>query len=86
LQQGLQRSISRAAQESKEEGDDSAANHRQIIRAEALANPSVKDRIIADAGTPMDMPLDEIEQFVKAEIVNGPMCVTSIETHGRWLL
>lgn len=35
----------------------------------ALANPSVKDRIVADAGAPMDMPLDEVEPFVKAEIV-----------------
>ena len=34
----------------------------------ALADPAVKDRIAADAGTPMHMPLAEIEPFVKSEI------------------
>jgi len=34
----------------------------------ALAEPSVKDRIIAAAGEPMHMPLGDIEPFVKAEI------------------
>jgi tripartite-type tricarboxylate transporter receptor subunit TctC len=34
----------------------------------ALADPAVKERIIADAGMPMDMPLADIEPFVKAEI------------------
>jgi tripartite-type tricarboxylate transporter receptor subunit TctC len=35
----------------------------------ALADPAVKERIAADAGVPMKMPLAEIEPFVKAEIV-----------------
>jgi tripartite-type tricarboxylate transporter receptor subunit TctC len=35
----------------------------------ALANPAVKERIAADAGVPMNMPLADIEPFVKAEIV-----------------
>jgi tripartite-type tricarboxylate transporter receptor subunit TctC len=34
----------------------------------ALADPAVKDRIIADSGVPMKMPLADIEPFVKAEI------------------
>jgi tripartite-type tricarboxylate transporter receptor subunit TctC len=34
----------------------------------ALADPAVKERIVADAGVPMDMPLADIEPFVKAEI------------------
>jgi tripartite-type tricarboxylate transporter receptor subunit TctC len=34
----------------------------------ALADPVVKERIAADAGVPMDMPLADIEPFVKAEI------------------
>ena len=34
----------------------------------ALADPDVKKRIAADAGTPMSMPLADIEPFVKAEI------------------
>ena len=34
----------------------------------ALADPTVKERIAKDAGVPMDMPLADIEPFVKAEI------------------
>jgi tripartite-type tricarboxylate transporter receptor subunit TctC len=34
----------------------------------ALADPAVKERIVADGGAPMDMPLADIEAFVKAEI------------------
>jgi tripartite-type tricarboxylate transporter receptor subunit TctC len=34
----------------------------------ALAEPKVKDRIIADSGVPMNMPLADIEPFVKGEI------------------
>jgi tripartite-type tricarboxylate transporter receptor subunit TctC len=34
----------------------------------ALADPAVKDRIAAGAGMPADMPLDDIEPFVEAEI------------------
>jgi tripartite-type tricarboxylate transporter receptor subunit TctC len=34
----------------------------------ALADPAVKERIAADAGVPMNMPLADIEPFVKAEI------------------
>jgi len=34
----------------------------------ALAEPAVKDRITADAGVPMTMPLADIEPFVKSEI------------------
>jgi tripartite-type tricarboxylate transporter receptor subunit TctC len=34
----------------------------------ALASPAVKDRITADAGAPMHMPLGDIEPFVKSEI------------------
>jgi tripartite-type tricarboxylate transporter receptor subunit TctC len=33
-----------------------------------LADPAVKERIAADAGVPMNMPLADIEPFVKAEI------------------
>ncbi len=35
----------------------------------ALADPGVKQRIAADAGSPMHMPLADIEPFVKSEIV-----------------
>jgi putative tricarboxylic transport membrane protein len=34
----------------------------------ALADPAVKNRIAADSGTPMTMPLADIEPFVKGEI------------------
>jgi tripartite-type tricarboxylate transporter receptor subunit TctC len=34
----------------------------------ALAEPAVKDRIIADSGMPMNMPLADIQPFVKDEI------------------
>ena len=34
----------------------------------ALANPAVKERITADAGVPLDMPLADIPPFLKAEI------------------
>jgi tripartite-type tricarboxylate transporter receptor subunit TctC len=34
----------------------------------ALDDPAVKERIAADAGVPMNMPLADIEPFVKAEI------------------
>ncbi len=34
----------------------------------ALANPAVKERIAADAGVPLDMPLADIPPFLKAEI------------------
>jgi tripartite-type tricarboxylate transporter receptor subunit TctC len=34
----------------------------------ALADPTVKERITASAGVPMDMPLADIEPFLKAEI------------------
>jgi tripartite-type tricarboxylate transporter receptor subunit TctC len=34
----------------------------------ALADPAVKERIAADSGVPMNMPLADIEPFVKAEI------------------
>jgi tripartite-type tricarboxylate transporter receptor subunit TctC len=34
----------------------------------ALADPAVKERIAADAGVPMNMPLADIEPFVKVEI------------------
>jgi tripartite-type tricarboxylate transporter receptor subunit TctC len=34
----------------------------------ALANPTVKERIVAAAGEPMHMPLADIEPFLKAEI------------------
>ncbi len=35
---------------------------------QAVAEPSVKERILGDAGVPMDMPRADIEPFVKAEI------------------
>ena len=34
----------------------------------AVATPSVKERIMADAGVPIDMPLADIEPFLKREI------------------
>jgi tripartite-type tricarboxylate transporter receptor subunit TctC len=34
----------------------------------AVATPSVKERIMADAGVPIDMPLADIEPFLKSEI------------------
>jgi tripartite-type tricarboxylate transporter receptor subunit TctC len=34
----------------------------------ALANPAVKDRIAADAGVPLDMPLADVPPFLNAEI------------------
>jgi tripartite-type tricarboxylate transporter receptor subunit TctC len=34
----------------------------------ALGEPAVKDRIVADSGVPMHMPLADIEPFVKGEI------------------
>jgi len=34
----------------------------------AIAEPAVKDRIVAAAGEPLDMPLADIEPFLKAEI------------------
>jgi len=34
----------------------------------ALANPAVKERIAADAGVPLDMPLADVAPFLKAEI------------------
>jgi tripartite-type tricarboxylate transporter receptor subunit TctC len=34
----------------------------------ALADPTVKERIAADSGVPMNMPLADIEPFVKGEI------------------
>ncbi len=34
----------------------------------ALADPTVRARIVADAGEPMDMPLADVEPFLKAEI------------------
>ena len=34
----------------------------------ALANPAVKERITADAGVPLNMPLADIPPFLKAEI------------------
>jgi tripartite-type tricarboxylate transporter receptor subunit TctC len=34
----------------------------------ALAEPALRDRIAADAGVPMSMPLADIEPFVKSEI------------------
>jgi tripartite-type tricarboxylate transporter receptor subunit TctC len=36
---------------------------------EALADPTIKQRIVASAGVPSHMPIGEIEPFVKAEIV-----------------
>ncbi len=40
--------------------------HTEIQKA--LANPTVKDRIAADAGVPLDMPLADVPPFLKAEI------------------
>jgi tripartite-type tricarboxylate transporter receptor subunit TctC len=40
--------------------------HGEIQKA--LANPAVKDRIAADAGVPLDMPLADVPPFLKAEI------------------
>jgi tripartite-type tricarboxylate transporter receptor subunit TctC len=34
----------------------------------SVATPSVKERIMADAGVPIDMPLADIEPFLKSEI------------------
>jgi tripartite-type tricarboxylate transporter receptor subunit TctC len=34
----------------------------------AIADPTVKDRIVADAGEPMAMPLADIEPFLKVQI------------------
>jgi len=34
----------------------------------AIASPAVKERILADAGVPIDMPLADIEPFLKSEI------------------
>jgi tripartite-type tricarboxylate transporter receptor subunit TctC len=34
----------------------------------AVATPAVKERILADAGVPIDMPLADIEPFLKSEI------------------
>ena len=40
--------------------------HEQVKKA--VATREVNQRILADAGVPMDMPLGDIESFVKAEI------------------
>jgi tripartite-type tricarboxylate transporter receptor subunit TctC len=40
--------------------------HAEVKKA--LADPAVKDRIVAAAGEPMDMPVADIEPFLKAEI------------------
>ena len=40
--------------------------HAEVEKA--IANPPVKERIIAAAGEPMHMPLADIEPFLKAEI------------------
>jgi tripartite-type tricarboxylate transporter receptor subunit TctC len=40
--------------------------HTELVKA--VADPSVKDRIAADAGEVMNMPLADIEPFLKAEI------------------
>jgi tripartite-type tricarboxylate transporter receptor subunit TctC len=40
--------------------------HAEIKKA--IADPAVKDRILAAAGEPMDMPLADIEPFLKTEI------------------
>jgi tripartite-type tricarboxylate transporter receptor subunit TctC len=34
----------------------------------AVASPAVKERILADAGVPIDMPLTDIEPFLRSEI------------------
>ena len=40
--------------------------HAEVNKA--LANPAVKERIVADAGEPMDMPLADIQPFLKTQI------------------
>jgi tripartite-type tricarboxylate transporter receptor subunit TctC len=40
--------------------------HGEVVKA--LATPEVKDRITADAGQTMDMPLADIKPFLKVEI------------------
>jgi tripartite-type tricarboxylate transporter receptor subunit TctC len=40
--------------------------HAEVMKA--LADPTVKGRIAAAAGEPMDMPLADVEPFLKAEI------------------
>src|ERR1700675_1003760 len=40
--------------------------HAEVKKA--LADPTVRERIIAAAGEPMDMPVADIEPFLKAEI------------------
>jgi tripartite-type tricarboxylate transporter receptor subunit TctC len=40
--------------------------HAEVEKA--LADPAVKERILADAGEPMDMPLADIDPFLKSEI------------------
>jgi tripartite-type tricarboxylate transporter receptor subunit TctC len=40
--------------------------HAEVEKA--LANPTVKERIVASAGAPMDMPLADVDPFLKAEI------------------
>ena len=40
--------------------------HTEIQKA--LANPTVRERIAADAGEPLDMPLADIKPFLKKEI------------------
>ncbi len=40
--------------------------YREIKKA--VASPAVKERILADAGVPIDMPLADIEPFLKSEI------------------
>jgi tripartite-type tricarboxylate transporter receptor subunit TctC len=40
--------------------------HAEVNKA--LADPTVKERIIAAAGEPMDMPLADVDPFLKAEI------------------
>jgi tripartite-type tricarboxylate transporter receptor subunit TctC len=40
--------------------------HAEVKKA--LADPTVKERIVAAAGEPMDMPVADIEPFLKAEI------------------
>ena len=47
-----------------------ATDHRQLHSEiqKALATPTVKERIAADAGEPLDMPLADIKPFLKKEI------------------
>lgn len=40
--------------------------YREVKKA--VATPAVKERILADAGVPIDMPLADIEPFLKSEI------------------